>query len=239
MYLLHEKYAKDPRHYVHAFLLIQQDMADLFSCVEPCETNRDTYSHRIHQLLMRSCVEIEANFKAIFLENKYNKCSKENSHLNIQDYRLINCSHRLSSYQVRVPGWSGEPKTWQPFEPWSEQDDEKKKLEWYTNYNLSKHDRQKYFKLANLDSLMNAFCGLNILISSQFMDEDYGPANKSIGLEGSYTYGGNDDMEPSIGGMLRIKFPDDWPEEDRYEFNWDEISAQDDPFDVFDYDKIL
>ena len=117
MYLLHPKYAKDPRHYVRAFLLIQQDVLELFSYVEPSDANLSTYSHRIQQLLMRSCVEIEANFTAIFLDNEYSR-AMSGQNLNTGDYKLINLSHRLSAYQVRIPGWKGAAGIRRPFAPW-------------------------------------------------------------------------------------------------------------------------
>ncbi len=231
MYLLHPKYAKDPRHYVRAFLLIQQDVLELFSYVEPSDANLTTYSHRIQQLLMRSCVEIEANFTAILLDNEYSRATSGQS-LNIGDYKLINLSHRLSAYQVRIPGWKGTAGIRRPFAPWMSGHP----LPWYQAYNKSKHNRHENFHLATLDSLMDAICGLNILLSAQFMGEEYGPGSKSISIEGAcYTYEGDDGMEPSIGDMLRIKFPEDWPVEERYEFTWPAISRQDDPFDNFDY----
>jgi nitroreductase len=40
---------------------------------------------------------------------------------------------------------------------------------------------------------------------------------------------------PSIGNMLRIRFPTDWPAEERYEFRWPDLSAMEDPFVNFDY----
>ena len=33
--LLHKKFAKDPQHYVRAFLLLQQDLIELFAYIEP------------------------------------------------------------------------------------------------------------------------------------------------------------------------------------------------------------
>jgi hypothetical protein len=231
MYLLHPKYAKDPWHYVRAFLLIQQDVLELFSYVEPSDTNLRTYSHRIQQLLMRSCVEIEANFTAIFLDNEYSKATS-GQNLNIGDYKLINLSHRLSAYQVRIPGWKGEYGIRQPFAPWLSGC----VLPWYKDYNKSKHNRHENFHLATFGSMIDAFCGLNILLSAQFMDEEYGPGSKSLSISGaSYTYEGGDEMEPSIGGMLRVKFPVDWPADERYQFTWADISSQDDPFENFNY----
>ncbi|MCO7246915.1 hypothetical protein [Halomonas sp. Mc5H-6] len=229
MYLLHRKYATDPRHYVRAFLLIQQDMLDLFSYVEPSDRNLDTYSHRIQQLLMRTCVEIEANFTAIFLDNEF---SVSGRNFTINDYKLINKSHRLSSFETRVPGWIGDHGIRQPFASWAEE----QPLSWYRAYNKSKHNRHENFHLATFDSLIDAFCALNILLSAQFMDEEYGPGGKSIGLSGSdYFYEGDDGMEPSIGDILRVRFPDDWPANERYDFNWQELRNLEDPFENFDY----
>lgn len=96
-YLLHREFANDPQHYVRAFLLLQQDLMELFAYIEPAEVNLQTYSHRVQQLLMRACVEVEANLTAILTENGY---AKKKGDLTMADYRLVNCSHHLSSYEV-------------------------------------------------------------------------------------------------------------------------------------------
>ena len=44
---------------------------DLFEYIEPADINLNVYSYKIQQLLARTCMEIEANFKAIFKENKF------------------------------------------------------------------------------------------------------------------------------------------------------------------------
>jgi hypothetical protein len=229
MYLLHKHYATDPRHYVRAFLLLQEDVLDLFSYVEPSDKNLETYSHRIQQLLMRACVEVEANLTAIFLDNKY-KAAQDN--LTMQQYCLIDISHRLSSYEIRVPTWQGSKGVRTPFHGWNQGEP----LPWYQAYNKSKHNRHENFKLATFEALIDAFCGLNALLSAQFHDEDYFPGGKTLGLSGAcYTYDGDDGMEPAIGGLLRVRFPADWLHEQRYEFDWQELSALEDPFQNFDY----
>ena len=229
MYLLHKHYATDPRHYVRAFLLLQEDVLDFFSYVEPSDKNLETYSHRIQQLLMRACVEVEANLTAIFLDNKY-KAAQDN--LTMQQYCLIDISHRLSSYEIRVPTWQGSKGVRTPFHGWNQGEP----LPWYQAYNKSKHNRHENFKLATFEALIDAFCGLNALLSAQFHDEDYFPGGKTLELSGAcYTYDGDDGMEPAIGGLLRVRFPADWLHEQRYEFDWQELSALEDPFQNFDY----
>lgn len=229
MYLLHKRYATDPRHYVRAFLLIQEDVLDLFSYVEPSDKNLETYSHRIQQLLMRACVEVEANLTAIFLDNEY---ATAQGNLTMQQYRLIDISHRLSSYEIRVPTWQGSKGARKPFHDWSQG----APLAWYQAYNKSKHNRHENFKLATFDALIDAFCGLSALLSAQFHDEDYSPGGKTLGLSGAcYSYDGDDGMEPAIGGLLRVRFPSDWPQDQRYEFSWPQLSTSEDPFQNFDY----
>ena len=64
-------FAEPPEQYVRAFLVIQKDLRGLFDYVEPVDENDKCYSYRIHELLMRSCIEVEANCKAILSENGY------------------------------------------------------------------------------------------------------------------------------------------------------------------------
>ncbi len=103
-YITHPEFADSPIDYIRAFMLIQKDLINLFDYIEPSDTNEVTYSFRIHELLIRTCIEIEANFRAILIENGYQKKSAD---LNMGDYKKLNTSHRLSSYSVLIPYWSG------------------------------------------------------------------------------------------------------------------------------------
>ncbi len=229
LYLLHRKFAKDPQHYVRAFLLLQKDLLELFAYIEPAKCNRGAYSHRVQQLLMRACVEIEANLTAILIENGY---GKDAGKLTMQDYRLVDRSHRLSSYEARIPEWRGAGGLRRPYAAWAKS---KAELLWYGAYNKSKHNRHKFFHLATFDALVDAMCGLAIVLSAQFYDEDYSSADKTLGIGSSYGYYTDDGMQSAIGDYLRVKFPTDWLPEDRYEFNWDDLKDLPDPFDEFNY----
>ncbi len=72
-YVMHPKFAVDPQHYVRAFLIIQKDLLELFDYIEPADKNLASYSFRVHELLLRVCVEVEANCKAVLKENGYAK----------------------------------------------------------------------------------------------------------------------------------------------------------------------
>jgi len=45
-------------------------------------------------------------------------------------------------------------------------------------------------------------------------------------------------MESGIGGYFRVKFPDDFPSEMRYEFEWEKLKKEPDPFQNIDYEKV-
>ena len=72
-YVRHPKFAKDASQYVRAFLLLQKGIQELVEYIEPSDNNNGCHSFRVHVLLMRLCIELEANFTAILNENGYTK----------------------------------------------------------------------------------------------------------------------------------------------------------------------
>lgn len=224
MYIVDKRFANAPEHYIRAFLMILKDMQTVFDYIEPADTNLPCYSFRIHELLVRTCIEVEANCKAILVENGYTKTGD----MNMGDYRKIEASHKLSSYEVRLPLWSGAAGLRKPFLPWAGGAG----LPWYQAYNATKHDRHNVFGQATFEQMVDAVCGLMVILSSQFHTQDFSPADPLLILKG---YGPRDGMETGIGQYLRVKFPDSWPAQERYEFNWQTIKAEADPFRSFPY----
>lgn len=236
-YILDKKYAEEPEHYVRAFILIQNDLIKLFEYIEPADKNLFTYSYRVHELFMRTCIEIEANFKAILKENIYsprdknknNNIRKENV-WNIFDFYKIESTHHLSSYRVLVPIWNEKSSIFQPFKEWKSTPT----LSWYSAYNKSKHNRQSEFSKANFKNLINAITGLLVILSSQFGKEDFSPSDPvySAGNLGYYPF------ESAIGNFFRIEFPNDWDETEKYQFDWQKLKNEENRFNKIDYNKI-
>ena len=71
------------------------------------------------------------------------------------------------------------------------------------------------------------------MLSSQFYTHDFSPAGDFIVSEGP-----GDGMESGIVGYLRVKFPDDWQEADRYDFECDAIESESNPFQQYDYTRV-
>jgi hypothetical protein len=227
-----DAYAKTPIHYVRAYKLIQNDLEKLFEYLEPSDEGLSAYSYRIHELLMRTCIEIEANFKAILNENIYtpDKKKSDSQNYNISVYRKIDVTHHLSSYEVIIPIWNGSEKVIKLFLAWKM----KKPLDWYKAYNRSKHDRQDAFKKANFDMLIKSMAGLLAVISSQFGTNDFSSGPSALLAEEDAI----DGSSYAIGSLFRIRFPTDWIEEEQYDFDWSTLKDKADRFAKIDYDKI-
>lgn len=225
-YIRHSAYVHAPSNYIRAFPLIQKDLQTLFEYVEPADQNLDAYSFRTYELLLRICTEIEANFKAILRANTYNFTGR----LDVTHYAKINKSHFLSDYEIKMPYWSGSRATRRPFEAWGAGTHT---LAWYKAYNDIKHDRVENLKAARLDYVVDAFCGLAAVLAAQFYYYDFGPTDDVLS-----TGGIDDGYQEGIGGYVRVKYPENIPAADRYDFRWQDMETEVDPFQKFDYDQL-
>jgi hypothetical protein len=223
-YVTHPAYAKSPEHYVRAFLVLQKDLQELFDYVEPSDQNLTCHSFRIHELLMRGCMEVEASCKAILTENRVPL--RENA--NMMDYRKLEGSHKLSGYEVSVPTWHGTGSKRKPFANWANPPADQA-LPWYQAYNTTKHNRATNFHEATFEHMLDAVCAVVVLLSSQFCTEDFSKIDFLSSVSGD-----TDGMTNAIGGYFRVAFPA-WPEDERYEFDWRTLKDEDDPFMNFPY----
>lgn len=188
------------------------------------------YSYRIHELLLRTCIEIESNFKAILFENGYSSRGR----LNIDVYKIIDLTHHLSSYEIEFPTWYGNGRIRKPFLSWKTTD---KPLKWFQAYNKTKHNRHGDFHLASFENLIDAVSGLLAILSSQFYTHDYTPIE---GATFGWSYGASDEMKVAIGKYFRVKFPNDWHDDDKYDFNWAIMSSRPNrnPIEKIDYNLL-
>ncbi|WP_317897627.1 hypothetical protein [Aurantibacillus circumpalustris] len=150
---------------------------------------------------------------------------------NINDYIKINKTHHLDNYFVEFPFWRGNKSKYQPFFDWQTNSS----LTWYQAYNETKHDKNDKFELANFDNLLTAFTGLFVLLSSQFNCEDFQPGTGSIALESGDSYFNG---EFGIGQYLKIEFPKNWADAEKYDFDWSILKNEPTRFQKFDFNTI-
>ncbi|GGX37984.1 hypothetical protein GCM10007385_00930 [Tateyamaria omphalii] len=79
-----------------------------------------------------------------------------------------------------------------------------------------------------------AVAGLLVLVTSQFRDQEFSAGSTSLTVSG-YDY---HPLEAAIGSLFRIKYPDDWTDEELYEFDWTVLKSQGDRFQKIDFNAI-
>jgi len=257
-YIFDKKYAVNPANYTKTFMIILNELKELFEFIEPYDRNLDTCSSKIHQLMTKTCIEVEANFKAILRENTFNPKDnngkiREENWWDINDFKIVNKTHHLDAYQIGIPVWSGSENKITPFLDWGNGKD----LYWYEAYNKIKPDKAKNSKEASLRNLLGAVTGLLVLLSSQFRTESSFsfiskkvrkfeiPIISSVVTIKKFAIPvislGKDsyrEEEFGIGNYFTVKFPDDWTDDEKYDFNWTELEKEEDRFKKIDYDKI-
>ena len=135
----------EKRNLINGYYLLEQDLKEILTFVEPVPNNYSTYSHRLYSLFIKACTEFEANCKAILVENNFiiPDYPNINTYYKIHDYdqyKLINDNHiKLQvSHEIDLI----------PLNSW----EEKKGPIWYGEYNDVKHARVTEFNKARLEN---------------------------------------------------------------------------------------
>ncbi len=185
--------------------LIIDDLEKLFEFIEPHSSNEMVFSHRIYELLLRACTEVESSCKGILTANGA-------AASNMRDYRKIEQSSHLSGYTVKYSNWFPNEYTSRPFANWAVGDS----LPWYTAYNEVKHNRCQHFSSANLKNLIDAICGLLCVIHSQI-----GDSVQEVFISNMYYT--SEDPEVSVRSFTII--PSTIPDNERYDFVWNDLKG--------------
>lgn len=244
-YLRDKRNVEYPYDYVNKLDILDDRLKKIFEFIEPSETNKNTYSVQISSLLLDVCTTIEANFRGILDKNKY---AKNISKCNMCDYFLIEESHHLSNYEIKIPFWKSDNCTkrndWEeggkirrPFRKWGSKT--YRKLDWYNAYNQVKHNMVENFKMATLDNLVEAFSALHIIMCAQFYDISIiTPSDlNNPSLMGDFPSFEDKPYISTITGNFLIKIPrdKDWKDNDKYSFDWNNIKNEVEPFNKYPY----
>ena len=200
---------------IMAARLIIDDFERLFEFIEPHASNENVFSHRIYELLLRTCTEVESCCKGILVANGH-------AAKNMEDYKKIEQSSHLSGYTVDYSNWLPEKYTAQPFSNWAIGGT----LPWYKAYNDVKHDRCQNFSLASLKNLLDAICGLLCVIHSQIGDSVQEVFESNIYFSS---------LAPEVSVRSFIINPYRFPDVEKYDFVWDDLKSDSNRFQCFIY----
>ena len=201
---------------IMAARLIIDDFERLFEFIEPHTSNENVFSHRIYELLLRTCTEVESCCKGILIANGH-------SAKDMNDYKKIEQATHLSGYTVRYSNWFPSPYFVQPFAGWATGGS----LSWYKAYNDVKHNRWQNFALANLKNLLEAISGLLCVIHAQI-----GDAVQHV-FESNIYFSADDAVDVSVRSFTIT--PYQLPDSEKYDFDWDNLKTDPNRFQRFQF----
>ncbi|MNI04596.1 hypothetical protein D3C73_575220 [compost metagenome] len=156
-------YINDSFHLdMRSYRNIQNSLDDLFNVIEPDKKNFSSYGHKIRELLIISCTEVEYLLLKALTENGYTKKSIYKT----IDY--INCLtlFRLNEYKATLTQYSNI-KIFSPFDGW-DRNSPTRSLRWYDAYNAVKHNRGDNIAEANFEHVLDSVAAIHILLEAQY-----------------------------------------------------------------------
>lgn len=147
---------------MRAYQNIQSSLDDLFNFIEPVKLNLSTYGHKIRELIILACTEVEYLLLKVLTENGYEEKGRYNTH----DYICCRDVLKLNQYEVSLVQYSNLG-VFTPFKDWVK-DSPTGSIAWYAAYNQVKHNRSDNIVNANLEHLLDAVSAIHILLEAQY-----------------------------------------------------------------------
>lgn len=155
-------YHREWRGSVQAARNLFAEMRDVFRTIEPVEANDVTHGHRLRELLILACTEVESGWKGVLDAQGYGSGGRD---LNRRDYVKLMKPMRLGEWTVHLfshPGY----RPIKPFAGWTP--NTTGTLPWYDDYNATKHGREQSFARATLKSMVDAIAAVYVMVRAQF-----------------------------------------------------------------------
>lgn len=147
-----------------AIRLLVQKMEDILMYIEPNIDSLNTYGHKIRELLILACTEVE-NFWQYYI-NQAALTPQTRRSFTTKDYvKLVDKLH-LKEFQFSLKAYSSFPVL-RPFEKWNSATPTIS-LDWYDAYNKTKHDRERHFNKAHILNCINAVAANLVLHCVKF-----------------------------------------------------------------------
>jgi uncharacterized protein YlaN (UPF0358 family) len=200
------------QHHFAAFEVIKRDLARVLEFVEPTVENLKVYSHRLFELLLRACTEVESLSRLVFAKNGV-ILGRDGNIIRFSD---LEGPMRLSEYIVCSPETT--LPDWRPFESFCSTTRNERSPAWYQGYNAAKHDRAGGFAQASLENVLGAVGGVYIMLAAQvgpYFDTNPRLANPGI--------------RPSSRLITHRVLPV-WDETEKYDFNWSTLKQSPEPY---------
>ncbi|MCA0432803.1 MAG: hypothetical protein LCH46_06025 [Proteobacteria bacterium] len=158
---------------------LRRELEDICQSVHPERTNLKTYGHRIRNLIILACTEVEAQWRGVLRANHYER--RGGGAFTTEDYVKLAKPMELKDYSVAFPHypWLLPVK---PFAGWTA-GKATKSLSWYDSYNAIKHDREGQFANAILEHAFSSLAACFVMLYAQYghgFEKQYGQAETAF-----------------------------------------------------------
>lgn len=145
-----------------ALRILLNKLEELFETVEPTTANLPAYGHKIREILLLGCMEVESSWAAVLKDNGYASAG----HFTTNDYVKLLEPMLLDSYELSLQSYPLVP----PFTPFANWDrsNPTQSLGWYDAYNKTKHDREANLHLGSLENAIHSVGAAVVLFYAQF-----------------------------------------------------------------------
>lgn len=142
--------------------ILLNKLEDLFETIEPTTLNLSAYGHKIREILLLACMDVESSWSAVLKENEYSS----NKLLTTNDYVKLRNPMLLDGYELSLQQYPNFP-SFVPFGNW-DINNPTESLVWYNAYNKTKHDRENNLKFATLNNAIIAVGAAVVMFHAQF-----------------------------------------------------------------------
>jgi hypothetical protein len=149
------------------FNVLEEDLLAVARYVEFTPDNYKTYSVQFVRLLLAAGSEVDVACKALI--RTFEPKAKPD---NIKDYRkvLLRRFPEITEDVISCPRFGLKLHPWKGW-PAAHPD-------WWRAYNSVKHDRIQNYEKANLENVLNATCGLGVVL--QYFGQSFGPCPPKV-----------------------------------------------------------
>lgn len=154
------------------YITFEEDVDRLFRYIEPTTDNYKVYSVELTRLYLAICSEIDVIFKAYC-----NLLANDRKPKNIKQYAeiILNADTSVCSEEVKFYKYN---YIFTPFAEWTPTNSPL----WWKQHNDVKHDRDKNYKQANLENVLDALSGL-YLLNLLYYHEGETAFNRKLGFD--------------------------------------------------------
>jgi hypothetical protein len=155
---------KEQRSQEQALRILIEKLDELLLFIEPSSDGLKAYSHKIRELLILACTEVENQWRSLL--EKANWSPVNGRIFTTVDYvKILPVSH-LIEYEIGLKNIDTFVPS-KPFSSWT-QSSPTQSLPWYDAYNKTKHNRDSNFQLSQFQYAIDAVAANIILYCTRF-----------------------------------------------------------------------